>query len=134
MQGQSGNEELRIFRPGGARKVDPINAGGVESEELVVGATLFMKREIIQPGGIAIPHYHSTSTIVIMQNGRVKVSHGFQMERVDYAGPGDFVFIPPGWPHQPINESSQVAMEALVIRDAAHEEVIPFFPVGRAAA
>jgi uncharacterized RmlC-like cupin family protein len=113
--------------------VDPINAGGVESEELVVGETLFMKRELVQPRGAAIPHYHPTTTIVIMIAGTVRVNYGPAMEFTDYAGVGDLLFIPPFLPHQPVNESDDTPMECLVIRDAAEEQVIPFVPVEEAA-
>lgn len=129
-RGQAG---LRIFRTGGAPATDPINANGVESEELVVGSTLFMKREIVHPGGAAIPHYHPTTTIVIMLKGRVRVNYGPAMQYTDYAGPGEMLFIPAYLPHQPVNESDESDMECLVIRDAAQEQVIPYIPIDEAA-
>lgn len=129
-RGQAG---LRIFRPAGTHVVDPINAAGVESEALVAGETLFMKREVVQPRGAAIPHYHPTTTIVIMISGNVRVNYGPAMQHTDYAGPGDLLFIPPYLPHQPVNESDDTPMECLVIRDAAEEQVIPYIPIDQAA-
>lgn len=131
---ERGHVGLRIFRPAGTQVVDPINAAGVESEELVAGRTLFMKREIVQPGGAGIPHYHPTTTIVIMVSGDVRVNYGPTMEFTDYAGPGDLLFIPPYLPHQPVNESEDKPMECLVIRDAAEEQVIPYVPADQAVA
>src|SRR4051812_1744900 len=123
MRTERGEAGLRIFQPGGARIIDPIDAGGVESEELVVGRSLFLKKEIVQAGGAAIPHYHPTTTIVIILSGVVRVNYGAAMEFVDYAAAGDLLFIPPMLPHQPVNESEDTAMECFVIRDAAEEQV-----------
>jgi uncharacterized RmlC-like cupin family protein len=130
---ERGEAGLRIFRPGGVTVIDSINAAGVESEELVAGRSLFMKREVVEPLGEGTPHYHPTTTIVVMLRGRVRVDYGPQMEFTDYAEAGDCLFIPPFLPHRPANDSDRVPMECLVIRDAASEEVIPFVPMGEAA-
>jgi uncharacterized RmlC-like cupin family protein len=46
------------------------------------------------------------------------------LEFVDEAGPGDFIFVPPFVPHQEINARSDEPVEAVVVRSGQDPVVI----------
>jgi uncharacterized RmlC-like cupin family protein len=84
---------------------------------------LSMNRVIIPPGGRAEPHRHvgSESAIYLLQ-GTVETRYGERLERRVVNRSGDFLFIPPGVPHQPINLSTTEPAIAIVARNDPHEQ------------
>ena len=48
-------------------------------------------------------------------------------------GPGDFIYVPPGAVHQPVNDSLSEPMELIVARNAPVEIVVEYEP-GKARA
>jgi uncharacterized RmlC-like cupin family protein len=84
---------------------------------------LSMNRVVIPPGGRAEAHRHvgSESAIYLMQ-GTVETRYGERLERRVVNRSGDFLFIPPGVPHQPINLSSTEPAIAIVARNDPHEQ------------
>jgi len=124
-EGVRGRDGLRIVRTA-PRQADIIASTGVESEMLLQSQRLFLKREIVAPLASGIRHLHTTSSIIIMLNGRVRVNYGFDFEHVEYAGPGDFILIPAMMPHQPVNESDSEPMICLVVRDSPIDDLVPY--------
>ncbi len=82
-----------------------------------------MNRVVIPPGGRAEPHRHvgSESAIYLLQ-GRVKTFYGHCLETMVINQAGDFLFIPPGLPHMPVNLSGTETAIAIVARNDANEQ------------
>jgi len=60
----------------------------------------------VPPGAAAEPHYHDGFETAIYQlEGRVETRYGDRLERSVISEAGDFLFIPPGQPHEAINLS-----------------------------
>lgn len=78
---------------------------------------------IIPPGGSAKAHVHKgfESAIYLIQ-GRVETRYGETLERSVVNQAGDFIFIPPDVPHQPINLSETEPAIAIVARNDPNEQ------------
>ncbi len=84
---------------------------------------------VIPPGGAAEPHMHDGfETAIYMLSGVVRTRFGRGLTESVVTGEGDFLFIPPGLPHQPINLSATEAARALVARSTGddQERVLPY--------
>lgn len=96
------------------------------------GATgLSMYMVVVPPGGHAEPHYHADyETAIYMLECRVETRYGPGLQESVITEAGDFLFIPPGIPHQPFNLDQHVAARAIVARNQAdeHERVVPYDP------
>jgi uncharacterized RmlC-like cupin family protein len=92
---------------------------------------LCMHLVVIPPGGRAIAHYHDgyETTIYIIQ-GRAETKYGATLEHSSINEAGDFLFIPPNLPHQPINLSDTEEVIAVVARNDPNEQesVVVFTP------
>ncbi len=78
---------------------------------------------IIPPGGQATPHDHNgyETTLYIIQ-GRAETRYGPNLEYASINEAGDFLFIPPNVPHQPINLSQTEQVVAVVARNDPNEQ------------
>ncbi len=99
-----------------------------------VGAKgLSMNLVVIPPGGAAEPHYHKDfESAVFLLEGRVETRYGKGLKKSLITEAGDFLFIPPHVPHQPVNLSSTEAARAIVVRNDPNEQehVILYSPEG----
>ena len=84
---------------------------------------LSLNRVVIPPGVTATAHSHvgSESAIYIVQ-GSVLTRYGPKLEFSVVNHSGDFLFIPPGLPHQPTNLSATEAAVAIVARNDPEEQ------------
>jgi len=84
---------------------------------------LCMHLVVIPPGGKAIAHYHDgyETTIYIIQ-GRAETKYGANLEHSTINEAGDFLFIPPNLPHQPVNLSDTEEVIAVVARNDPNEQ------------
>ena len=84
---------------------------------------LCMHLVIIPPGGRAVAHYHDgfETTIYIIQ-GKAETRYGKNLEHSTINEAGDFLFIPPNLPHQPINLSDTEQVLAVVARNDPNEQ------------
>jgi len=81
-----------------------------------------MNRVVIPPGGKAQPHYHKDfETAIYLLKGRVDTRYGENLKESILTETGDFLFIPPGVPHQPINLSATEPAVAIVSRNDPNE-------------
>lgn len=90
-----------------------------------------MNLVVVPPGAAAEPHIHETfETAIYVLEGEVETRYGPGLAKSVVNRPGDFLFIPPGVPHQPVNLSPTHPARAIVARnDAAEEErVVPYDP------
>lgn len=96
------------------------------------GATgLSMHMVVIPPGARADPHMHEGyETAIYVLEGRVETRYGDRLEQSVVSETGDFLFIPPGVPHEAINLSDTEPARAIVARNDANEQerVVPYHP------
>lgn len=95
-----------------------------------VGATaLSMNVATIPPGGVAAAHIHDGFEVMLyVLQGRVRHEYGPGLTEAVENGPGDFIFIEPGVPHEVFNISDTEPVVAVVARSDANEwdRIIPY--------
>lgn len=82
-----------------------------------------MNKVVIPPGGAAKAHTHSDfeSTIYVLK-GRVKTYFGEGLKDSVTSEAGDFIYIPPGMPHYPVNLSKTEEAIGIVARTDPNEQ------------
>ena len=97
-----------------------------------VGAQgLSMHMVVIPPGGRSEPHSHvGYETGIYVLEGRVRTRWGAALEHEVVSEAGDFLFVPPGVPHEAINLSATEPARAIVARNdcAEQDKVAPYAP------
>lgn len=84
---------------------------------------LSLLKVIIPPGASAEPHIHKGhESAIYLLHGVVETKYGNNLEKSIVNKAGDFIYIPPDVPHQPINLSSTEAAIAIVARDDGEEQ------------
>ena len=84
---------------------------------------LSMNLVVIPPGAAAEPHFHKGfESAVYVLEGRVETRYGPRLEDSVITEAGDFLFIPPDVPHQPINLSKTEPARAIVVRNDPNEQ------------
>jgi uncharacterized RmlC-like cupin family protein len=84
---------------------------------------LCMHIVIIPPGGKAVAHYHNGyETAIYIIKGRAKTKYGNNPENSSINEAGDFIFIPPNVPPQPVNLSDTEEVLAVVARNDPNEQ------------
>jgi len=84
---------------------------------------LCMHLVIIPPGGKATPHYHNGyETAIYIVKGRAETRYGPNLEYTSINEVGDFLFIPPNVPHQPVNLSETEEVVTVVARNDPNEQ------------
>ena len=84
---------------------------------------LCMHLVIIPPGGKAVAHYHNGyETTIYIIKGRAETKYGANLEQSSINVAGDFLFIPPNVPHQPVNLSNTEEVVAVVARNDPNEQ------------
>jgi uncharacterized RmlC-like cupin family protein len=95
-----------------------------------VGASgLSMHLVVIPPGARAEPHIHlGYETGIYVLEGTVLTRWGTNLENETVSQTGDFLFIPPGVPHEAINLSFTACARAVVARNdpAEQDRVEPY--------
>lgn len=95
-----------------------------------VGARgLSMHIVVIPPGARAAPHRHiGYETGIYVLEGRVCTRWGEKLENEVVSEAGDFLFVPPGVPHEAINLSDTAPARAVVARNdpAEQDKVEPY--------
>lgn len=101
-----------------------------------VGATgLSMHVVVIPPGARAEPHIHlGYETGIYVLEGSVRTRWGESLEHEVVSRAGDFLFVPPGIPHEAVNMSSTAPARAVVARNHPAEQdlVEPYTPTQEA--
>ena len=84
---------------------------------------LSMNRVVIPPGGQAAAHRHvGSESAIFLLAGSVKTFYGPCLERSVINQTGDFLFIPAGVIHMPVNLSASEPAIAIVARNDANEQ------------
>ncbi|MBF2046117.1 MAG: cupin domain-containing protein [Leptolyngbya sp. IPPAS B-1204] len=93
------------------------------SKATVGSQGISMNLVIIPPGGAAEPHFHRDyETAIYLLKGRVETRYGQGLKQSVINEAGDFIFIPPGVPHQPFNLSTDEPAQAIVARNDPNEQ------------
>ena len=97
-----------------------------------VGASgLSMHLVVIPPGGRSEPHCHvGYETGIYVLEGTVRTRWGAALEHEVVSRAGEFLFVPPGIPHEAINLSPTEPARAVVARNdpAEQDRVEPYSP------
>ena len=99
------------------------------SQETVGAKGLSMNMVLIPPGCSPKAHYHKDfETAIYLLKGRVETWFGKNLKESMINEEGDFVYIPPGVRHKPINLSETETAVAIVSRNDPneHENVIVY--------
>ena len=92
---------------------------------------LSMHLVVIPPGAKAEPHVHvGYETGIYVLEGRVLTRWGENLENEVVSESGEFLFVPPGVPHEAENLSPTHPARAVIARNdpAEQDKVIPFNP------
>jgi uncharacterized RmlC-like cupin family protein len=86
---------------------------------------LCMHMVVIPPGSRGTPHLHNGhETAIWIASGEVEVWHGPELAGRTLLRAGDFLYIPPGTPHLPVNHAD-VPMVCVIARtDPAEQESV----------
>jgi len=80
---------------------------------------------VVEPNAKSGAHHHGElETVLYIVRGRARFRWGENLEFVDEAGPGDFIFVPPYVPHQEINARPDEPVEAVVVRSGQDPIVV----------
>ena len=99
------------------------------SGETVGARGLSMHMVVIPPGARSEPHSHQGyETAIYVLQGRVETRYGEGLAQSVISEAGDFLFIPPGVPHEAINLSATESARAIVSRNDSEEQdrVLPY--------
>ncbi len=101
------------------------------SGQTVNATGLSMHLVVIPPGARAEPHIHvGYETGIYVLEGTVCTRWGSALQYEVVSQAGDFLFVPPGIPHEAINLSATEPARAVVARNdpAEQDKVLPFSP------
>lgn len=92
----------------------------------VAGASkLWAGTVVVEPDAKSGAHHHGElETVLYIVKGRARFRWGEQLEYFAEAGPGDFIYVPPYVPHQEINASPEMPVEAVVVRSGQEPVVV----------
>jgi uncharacterized RmlC-like cupin family protein len=80
---------------------------------------------VVEPNAKTGAHHHGElETVLYIVRGRARFRWGENLEFMDEAGPGDFIFVPPYVPHQEINARPDEPVEAVVVRSGQDPIVV----------
>jgi uncharacterized RmlC-like cupin family protein len=120
---------LRIVRAGELNTNTPQTPGMSRAEAISCASAgaqkLWAGTVVVQPNAKTGPHHHGElETVIYVVRGRARFRWGDQLEFVDEAGPGDFVYVPPYVPHQELNAKKDEPVEAVVVRSGQEPIVV----------
>jgi uncharacterized RmlC-like cupin family protein len=80
---------------------------------------------VVAPDAKTGAHHHGElETVLYIVRGRARFRWGEHLEYFAEAGPGDFIFVPPYVPHQEMNASPEMPVEAVVVRSGQEPVVV----------
>ena len=80
---------------------------------------------VLPPGAKAKAHYHEAhETAIYMLEGVTEMYYGAKLEKHMRVEQGDYLYIPPGMPHQPFNPTDKVARAIIARTDPKEQESV----------
>jgi len=104
----------------------PDALGGAQGIGLATGVTsqsagaqgLCLNLVMIPPGSRGMPHFHDRhETAIYTVSGQTEVWHGHGLAKRTVVRAGDFMYIPPGTPHLPVNRGDVTAIAVVARAD-----------------
>ncbi|MCB1742595.1 MAG: cupin domain-containing protein [Gammaproteobacteria bacterium] len=103
----------------GMNRAAAITAARVGADKLWAGTVT------IHPNAKTGAHHHGpVESVIYVVKGRARMRWGEQLEYVDEAGPGDFIYVPPYVPHQEINADPGNPLECVLVRSGQEPVVV----------
>jgi len=97
---------------------------GVSSETAGAQA-LCLHVVMIPPGTRGMPHFHAGhESAIYTVSGETEVWHGAGLVKRTVVRAGDFMYIPPGTPHLPVNRSDVMTIAVVARTDAQEQESV----------
>ncbi|WP_448613169.1 cupin domain-containing protein [Modestobacter sp. URMC 112] len=121
----------RVVRPGnGYGGAQGLAYGAGISAESAGSTGLCLHTVVIPPGGRASAHLHAHhESAVYVVSGVSEMWWGEQLSHRDVVAAGEFVYIPAGVPHLPVNPSRTDPVTAVVARtDPDEQESVVLLP------
>ena len=123
------NHGIRIVRAGELDTNTPQTPGMTRAAAIThvsAGAKkLWAGTVVVDPNVKTGAHHHGElETVLYIVRGRARFRWGDNLEFVDEAGPGDFIFVPPFVTHQEINARPDEPVEAVVVRSGQDPIVV----------
>ncbi|MEX0785369.1 MAG: cupin domain-containing protein [Dehalococcoidia bacterium] len=121
--------ELRVVRPG-ERDAGTAQTPGMHREAGVAASTVGAEKiwvgyVTMAPGMKSGAHHHGpVESSIYVISGRARFRFGEKLDQTVEAGPGDFVYVPPGVVHQEINVDGGAPVEMIVARDGQENIVV----------
>ncbi len=111
--------DLNTPQTPGMTRAAAITHAGAGAKKLWAGTM------VVQPEAKTGPHHHGElETVLYVVAGRIRMRWGDQLELIEEARTGDFIYVPPYVPHQEINASSHEICRAVVVRDGQDPIVV----------
>jgi len=80
---------------------------------------------VVDPAAKTGAHHHGElETVLYIVRGRARFRWGEKLEYFAEADPGDFIYVPPFVPHQEMNASPEMPVEAVVVRSGQEPIVV----------
>ena len=134
MAGVEGHDGISVLRGSGiTRGWNGIRYKTGISGRNVGSKQLSMNVATVPPGAVAYAHIHVDFEVMLyILQGHVRHEYGEGLTQSVENGPGDFIFIEPGVPHEVLNLSDTEPVVAVVARsDAGEWEHIVDYPSRR---
>jgi uncharacterized RmlC-like cupin family protein len=126
---EGGDGVLVIRSPETCRDWNGIKYKPGMSAKNVGSRQLSMNVATIPPGGVAYAHIHVGFEVMLyILQGSVRHEYGPGLKKSIENGPGDFIYIEPGVPHEVFNQSDSEPVVAVVARSDASEweNIVPY--------
>ena len=102
--------------------------GGISKESAGAKAICMHLLEV-PPGGRANAHYHAShETAIYLIEGEIEMHWGDQLQHLMKTKAGDWVYIPAGVPHLPVNRGDVLARAVLSRTDPNEQESVVLTP------
>ena len=99
------------------------------SKGLVGAEGIHLAIATVPPGCQSSAHRHTNcESAIYVTRGHGKMLTGEMLEKALDIGPGDFIYVPPGAVHQPVNSSATEPLEMIVARNSPVEIVEEYEP------
>jgi uncharacterized RmlC-like cupin family protein len=120
---------IRVVRAGDLDTNTPQTPGMTRAAAITharAGASkLWAGTVVVAPDAKTGAHHHGElETVLYIVRGRARFRWGEHLEYFAEAGPGDFIYVPPFVPHQELNASAEMPVEAVVVRSGQEPVVV----------
>jgi uncharacterized RmlC-like cupin family protein len=80
---------------------------------------------MLPPGTRGMPHYHTEhESAIYAVNGETEVWHGPGLAQRTVVRAGDFMYVPPGTPHLPVNRGAVTSVSVVARTDPEEQESV----------